>query len=760
MATDEPRQTHADPSSGLHSWAIGDVAEIILRQKRLLLIPVLVSLALGAGFLSRSKPYYEAEARILVQRQNMLMEQGRAPGREDEFLATQVEILASPAILARVVQRLQANSGLESSPAEDSSSEQVQSILNALKVTRVLETNVLNISFRAGDPESAVRTVEQVIASYEEYLREIEEDSQLNVLHLLTRSEKDLRAELNVLNERYQQLRSESPIMGGQGQDVLNVHWTSIEYYSQKLAELENRRTELEYQIEAWALAGDADAVGALVSHDAPHEVSTVTSARNAQDEEASLVAAVWQQPELVNQPGAGVSQEEFANPSSLTEALFRARAHIQQLRVHFGERHRDVELAREEIEFWEQLLQTRFEAAQAQLPVQLDIVRLHEQQLRKLYDQKVKEAKSLDGYLLKERQAWDGIQRAQEIHQTILTQIRELQLNNAALNDGRGRVSVNVLEAPVDAKRQVWPPPLLLLAVCTVVGLVAGLGLIGGLEYADAKIWSQEQVAGSVSRLICGGIPTIATTGRADSLQRSRIAHHAPRSAAGEAFRSLRTHLDWRTGGGQGLVIQVTSPVKAEGKSTVTSNLAFSFAQLGKKVVVVDADLRAGVLHQAFDVSSLHGLTAVLRGGASLDDAIERSPLANIDVLARGREVSDPGELLAHPELDSVLGSLRGRYEVVLVDTSPLLLVSDPLMIAPKVDGVLLSVSIGRSSLRQLRRACELLDTLGSTTLGIVVNQLRINERRYVSKTLSSDTDTPAAPSRPTEDTDRPQYV
>jgi len=170
--------------------------------------------------------------------------------------------------------------------------------------------------------------------------------------------------------------------------------------------------------------------------------------------------------------------------------------------------------------------------------------------------------------------------------------------------------------------------------------------------------------------------------------------------------------------------VIQIASPRDGEGKTTVTANLAFSFAQLGKKVLVIDTDLREGTLHRVFAVRNDEGLTCRLQDGKPWEAAIQRSPLAAVDVLARGREVINPAELLAQQRFAELLAAARTKYDLVLLDSAALLRVTEPSVLASKADEVLLSTMIGRSSLTEVRQACELLDSLGARTLGIVVSQ------------------------------------
>ena len=387
---------------------------------------------------------------------------------------------------------------------------------------------------------------------------------------------------------------------------------------------------------------------------------------------------------------------------------------------------------AAEKVASWQRRVDEAIDAVPVLLQQELDAAELQERQLSQLYQTEFEKAKTIDLQLVQEQQALDGIQRVQTIHDSILTQLRQWQLADQALAEGRTGVKVSTLEAPTLAERVAFPPPMLLLAVCTIVGLIGGASLVTVLEHTDTKVQSAEQLQQRLNRSIVGRIPSIDAPkgGVPKPLYRSRMARHYPESPAAEAFRALRTRLALESDAGLGKVIQLTSAHDGEGKTTIAANLAISFSQLGKKVLLIDADLRRGTLHDVFDVTNSSGLTSVLEDHVSLQHAVRRSPLAKIDLLTRGPDVSNPAELLAQPKLDEILRATRQTYDLVLVDTSPLLAVTEPSVIASKVDSVLLSTMIGRSSLVDAQRACELLDTLDAKTDGIVVSQVPSNKR------------------------------
>jgi capsular exopolysaccharide synthesis family protein len=178
---------------------------------------------------------------------------------------------------------------------------------------------------------------------------------------------------------------------------------------------------------------------------------------------------------------------------------------------------------------------------------------------------------------------------------------------------------------------------------------------------------------------------------------------------------------------GGKGhQVIQVTSPNPGDGKSTLTANLAVAIAQSGKRVVLVDCDFRKPRVHKIFGVSPDIGLASVIAGDAELGRAIQPSAVPGLSLLPCGPRPANPAELLTSNRFQEVLDGLKGMFDFVLVDTPPLLAVSDPAVVAPRVDGVLLTVRITRKTRPAAERAREILGALGANVIGVVVNDLQ----------------------------------
>ena len=197
------------------------------------------------------------------------------------------------------------------------------------------------------------------------------------------------------------------------------------------------------------------------------------------------------------------------------------------------------------------------------------------------------------------------------------------------------------------------------------------------------------------------------------------------PKSVTAEAYRILRTNLQFASPDQRLETILITSPGPGEGKSTVTANLATSLAQAGLQVIAVNADLRRPALHQFFQVRNTLGLTSVLVGQTTLDEALQQTMVPRVRVLASGQIPPNPSELLGSRRMQAVLNELRERADLVLIDAPPVVAVTDAGLLARLVDGCLLVISIGKTPRDMAVSAKEQLEQVGARVLGVVANRV-----------------------------------
>jgi capsular exopolysaccharide synthesis family protein len=207
-----------------------------------------------------------------------------------------------------------------------------------------------------------------------------------------------------------------------------------------------------------------------------------------------------------------------------------------------------------------------------------------------------------------------------------------------------------------------------------------------------------------------------------------SLVAANHPNSAGAESFRTIRTHLFYDIATNGTKTIMITSPSPGDGKSTVACNLAISIAQTGKRVALVDADLRRPRVHQHFGISDKVGLMNVLKGETSLKEALQPTFLRNLFVLPCGHRPKNPGEVVTSENFAKVIELLRSGFDIVILDTPPVIPVADPVSIASLVDGVYLVFRIRRGVKITASRAKESLSQVNARLLGVIVNGLDEN--------------------------------
>lgn len=207
--------------------------------------------------------------------------------------------------------------------------------------------------------------------------------------------------------------------------------------------------------------------------------------------------------------------------------------------------------------------------------------------------------------------------------------------------------------------------------------------------------------------------------------LNRSLIADKNPGSHVSESFRSLRTYIR-QLGllGEGGKVLLFTSAEGGEGKTTVLANLAVSFVQDGKKVAVVDCNLRHPGLHTIFEVEGSQGLAAYLGGQEDAKDIAVFGNLANLAVIPAGIAAVSPPDLLGSDKMPQLLEELKASFDLILLDTPPAVEYSDARVLAPLTDGVIIVARYGKSKREALRKLKTLMEQTGSRILGIAMNQ------------------------------------
>lgn len=208
---------------------------------------------------------------------------------------------------------------------------------------------------------------------------------------------------------------------------------------------------------------------------------------------------------------------------------------------------------------------------------------------------------------------------------------------------------------------------------------------------------------------------------------QRNLITYLDSLSPISEAFRTLRTNIQFASIDKEIKTIMTTSANPSEGKSTVTSNLAVAMAQAAKKTLLVDGDMRNPSLHDTFRLLNWEGLSSALVGQKSLEELVQPTGIKDLDILTSGPIPPNPAELMASKAMTRLIEKMNETYDVVIFDSPPLIAVADPQILASQLDGVILVVNSGKTNSEQAFQAKSLLNKVQANILGCVLNNREI---------------------------------
>lgn len=312
-------------------------------------------------------------------------------------------------------------------------------------------------------------------------------------------------------------------------------------------------------------------------------------------------------------------------------------------------------------------------------------------------------------------------IANAQQIISGLETRLSTLQTNYANLLAGTKQGATNQLSVMEPAARPtvpIGPNKILVVGVAALAGALLAVGAAYLMEFMDDTIRTPEDMTRELSYPVIG---YIAEMGRS-KLGRPYVAEK-PFSMAAEAFRSLRTNLEFSSIDRPLDVLLVTSSVASDGKTSVAANLAFVIAQGGKRVILVDADMRQPSLFQHMGTLDRGGLSDVFRGQVTLEEALQEVG-DGVSAILSGSPPPNPAELLASKRMDQILATLRAQADIVIVDGPPFIL-ADASILASKVSGVLVVARPGYTPRTAVRSLAEQLKRVGARVVGIALNRL-----------------------------------
>lgn len=698
----------AEPSQG--GTTTFDLKRMIWGRKWLLVICTAVGVGIGYYQFTKQPEVFSSSGQVLLKRAHMpITVEGMKEATLHDPIDEHLERIRKGAIVDNAVKMLLESKEPIGTIEALGSPQQISAVISGrLRAVRPnARTNFISVTYTSPFQAECKPVLEAVLKSYEEYLSEDQRASSENLVSKVEEAQQVLDKDLKDKRDAYRNFRTTTSLLLN-GEQSQNLH-------QQRVLEIEAERRQLlirETEIQA-ELGAIESAQKRGTSRDVLMLVADQLNARSSKGPAGGTAATA--QTMLTSQ----------IVPLMVKEALLMEK---------LGQGHPEVRSIRKEIEVMERLL-TPEGAEPGSAPTdilslyvqalqeELRIVTEKEVKLTGLYVQEQAAARRMGDEEHKNREMLDDIQRTQALYDLLLSKME--QLNLVKSNDSYTLESIT----PPSGGYKSGPFPNSFVTMGGLGGMMAALFLSFLMELSDRSFRNANEINSVLGVPVIGHIPQIdgergSKVVIREDIDRNLAVFQRPRSNVAESYRGVRTSLMFGLKDKSHTVIQVTSPDPGDGKSTLSSNLAASLAGVGKKVLLMDVDLRKPRQQKIFNYNLEDGgVSSVLSGTHTLEEARHETPIANLHVLTAGPRIDNPGEAIMAPEFRQLLSEAKEKYDFVIVDTPPVLPVTDAATIAPMVEGVVLVFRISKHSKPHSTEAVQALEMVSGNLLGVVVN-------------------------------------
>lgn len=704
---------------------------VLWQRKSLVILGVVLGALMGALFYANKTPVYQSGAQVLVVPRTAsvagpLNSSSATMQFKDDYMSTQQSVLKSEIIARMAVGADESKSidpakrntirkyfeeqgGFRSFPDATTPEQMIGGLINGLTVTRDQKeamgggNSVLVLTFKATDQEECKILLEAIINAYQAFIDDTYKVISESILNQFTRLRTEIEGNIVRVNrELINFIETAPPVFSKTASGGTSIMQKNLQSTAEQVTkwqvECDQKRRDLEAFRKCYKDHGAADTIQLIL--------------RNNRIPESG-------DPEL-------------------DKMLWNVRMLIQEALSKYGEKHPKVIQLQKQHDDLKQLFTKNIEAPTPDgkpldlaqkymraLELDVDALGMRITEMEKVHSERSKELVTLSKYELQENSLKKELARYESQFEAILKQIE-----TQGMQKDNGGFQARMISRPSFGVK-VAPQAYQVFTAAGLLGLMLGAGLAYLAEISDKSFRNPMEIRKRLGLPVIGHIPFLAADEKAQSLVAAGsnavdpmlITHYQSNSIGSEAYRGVRTSLYFSTQGATHKVIQVTSPNVGDGKSTLAANLAVSIAQSGKRTVLIDCDFRKPRVHKIFNVPSQLGMASVMAGQADLNSAIQTTAVPNLSVLPCGPRPVNPAELLTSPKFKELLDELRRTFEFVVVDTPPILVVTDPAVVAPRVDGVVLCIRVTKNGRPYAERAREVLHSLGANVLGVVVN-------------------------------------
>ncbi len=616
-----------------------------------------------------------------------------------EFYETQYKVLTSRTVAQRVVDRLQLGQNLAFLRLEDvkdpaeleklkQKADPVTQLLRSLKIEPVKDSRIVRVRYEDADPQLAAQIANTLAESYIAENLSVKTVTTQNASEWLEGQLGELEKRLDSSGKALFEFKRDHDIVATSWEDRQSMVTSRLNQINDALTRARVRRAELQARNDAIQAAG------------------------------ASL-----------EQAGSDVEALQPVATSVAVQQLkmryVETRVECADLRSKYGEEHPKLQACEKKQAEARQGMRDEIKTALNASRQEFQEVQKTERNLQQLLTETKTDAFGLNKYerdYLELKRTYDNNQRLYEL---VLKRLKDTGVS------GMLQVSnVRILDRARPASRPIRPDLVRNLALAVLLGLLGGVGLAFGAESLDRTITTQAQVEERLGLTFLGIIPTVERN--KDGTQHDLVVHDLPKAAVAECLRAIRTNLLFMSPEKPLKSIMITSSGPQEGKSTTATSLAITMANSGGRVLLVDADMRRPRLHRVFGLANKAGLSSLILGEGKLAEVIQPTRVPGLSVLPCGPVPPNPAELLHTQAFQRLLAEMSGAFDRVIIDSPPVGVVADAVVMGTQVDGTVVVLKAGQTNREAARQAVRQLRDVNANVVGGLLNDLDITDQKY----------------------------
>jgi succinoglycan biosynthesis transport protein ExoP len=695
-------------------------AQTVRRRKWSILVITVLFVAAAILYIVKAVPIYTSTARILVEQKGpkIITEYEGIMTQSKNYLYTQGEIIKSASIIADVLGRkdiknlktltnrqqelldkIKDRIGLGQPSLQTGEIDNLTAYLNEIVDVKIgIKDDIIAVSCWSPYNREAAAIVNAILEAYINYNAGQKKNTVSEVLRILQKDKVDRDKELE---GNFEQLLDFTRKYG-----VISYEKSGGNATFQRLKNLSDSLSQAE--LDAINTKANLQAVKALAS---PLQVKQYAMAQ------------------------ANTGATLFANDmeKQLRTELKDINAELQNALIQCSEDHPTVKALKSKMAEIENQLDAQVEefakSYLAVLEIEYTTAKQRLDELTTAYQQQLAETQNLNVKATEYAILESKLEQSKRFCEILDNRIKELNVSEDV-----GALNISILEAARAEELATSPKKARIVVLSLILGILFGVGFAAIREWTDWKLRSAEEISAAVGVPVLGVIPSFSGKDKKSAASNGQKVRLEPKSSAAEAYRTVRTAVFFGVPKGQARTILITSPSPSDGKTTMVGNLAIAMAQAGQKTLIVDADFRKPMQHNVFDFTNdiENGLSSVLSGHISLDDAIRQCPTDGLSLLTSGPEVPNPSELLNSEAFENLLKELTHRFDRVIIDSPPVTSVADSQILAAICDITILVLRAEKSTRKAGQQAKEALLSVGAHVLGAVVNDVSPRHSRY----------------------------